>query len=52
MGDRQTRGECVLQLSVECAYGQEEVCAASCGDLLSCGHEGGGGLGSITLRVA
>lgn len=28
--------------SVECAYGQEEVCAASCRDLLSYGHGGEG----------
>lgn len=52
MGDRQARDECALQLSVECASGQEEAYAASCGDLLSCGHEGGEGLGNITPRVA
>lgn len=51
MGDRQARGECMFQVSVKCAYGHEEVCAVSCGDLLNCGHEGEERLGNITPRV-
>lgn len=53
MGGRQAHSQgqmCIA--SVDCAYGQEEAFTASCGDLLSCEHEGGEGLGSFTLRVA